>query len=482
MKWQLASAKYSKEKMINMTVITRFAPSPTGFLHIGGARTALFNYLFARRNNGKYVLRIEDTDRQRSTENAVKAIINGLDWLELSGDEQPVFQYSQQERHKQVVNTLLEQGKAYKCYCSAKELEEMRALAIREGKTALYDRRWRDRDPTTAPSDVPPVVRIKSPLKGSTTIDDLVQGRVEVKNEQLDDFVILRADGTPTYMLSVVVDDHDMEISHVIRGDDHLNNAFRQYQLYAAMDWRTPKFAHIPLIHGQDGTKLSKRHGAIGIDAYKDQGYLPEALCNYLLRLGWSHENEEIITRKKAIDLFDISAVGKSPSRFDIKKLENINATYIREMSETHLSHLLENYLCKKLDVTLDPIKLERLHRGLSGLKVRAKNINELAASAMIYIVSPPINMDEKADSILSKDARQLIRGLLEPFNELTDWNKTKIEETLKNFATNCDIKFGSVAQPLRAALTGTTSSPDIFEVIEILGKEEVVQRIEAVC
>ncbi len=465
-----------------MTVRTRFAPSPTGLLHIGGARTALFNYLFARSNNGKYVLRIEDTDRERSTEEAVEAIINGLDWLKLSGDEQPIYQYSRQERHRQVVNTLLKQGKAYKCYCSAHELEEMRALARREGKTALYDRRWREKDPTTAPPNVNPVVRLKSPLKGSTMIDDLVQGRVEVKNEQLDDFVILRADGTPTYMLSVVVDDHDMEISHVIRGDDHLNNAFRQYQIYAAMDWATPKFAHIPLIHGQDGTKLSKRHGALGIDAYKDQGYLPEALCNYLLRLGWGHEDEEIITRERAIALFEIGAVGKSPSRFDIKKLDNINSTYMREMSEARLSHLLETHLFKNLDVTLDPIKLERVNRGLSGLKLRAKNINELAASAMIYIVSPPINMDEKADNILSKDARQLIRGLLEPFNELTNWNKTEIEETLKNFATCRDIKFGSVAQPLRAALTGTTSSPDIFEVIEILGKEEVVQRIEAVC
>ena len=465
-----------------MTVITRFAPSPTGFLHIGGARTALFNYLFARSNNGKYVLRIEDTDRKRSTEEAVEAIVNGLDWLELSGDEQPVFQYSRQARHKQIANTLLEQGKAYKCYCSADELEEMRALARREGKTALYDRRWREKDPTTVPPNVNPVVRLKSPLKGSTSIDDLVQGRVEVKNEQLDDFVILRADGTPTYMLSVVVDDHDMEISHVIRGDDHLNNAFRQYQIYAAMDWPTPKFAHIPLIHGQDGTKLSKRHGALGIDAYKDQGYLPEALCNYLLRLGWGYENEEIITRKQAISLFEIDAVGKAPSRFDIKKLDNINSTYMREVSEARLSHLIETHLFKNQNVTLDPIKLERLNRGLSGLKIRAKNINELAASAMIYIVSPPINMDEKADSILSKDARQLIRGLLEPFNELTNWNKTEIEEILKNFATYRDIKFGSVAQPLRAALTGTTSSPDIFEVIEILGKEEVVQRIEAVC
>ena len=465
-----------------MTVITRFAPSPTGFLHIGGARTALFNYLFARSNNGKYVLRIEDTDRERSTEEAVGAIINGLDWLELSGDEQPVFQYSRQERHKQIVNTLLEQGKAYKCYCSAHELEEMRALARREGKTALYDRRWREKDPITAPPNVNPVVRLKSPLKGSTMIDDLVQGRVEVKNEQLDDFVILRADGTPTYMLSVVVDDHDMEISHVIRGDDHLNNAFRQYQIYAAMDWPTPKFAHIPLIHGQDGTKLSKRHGALGIDAYKDQGYLPEALCNYLLRLGWGHENEEIITREQAIALFEIGAVGKSPSRFDIKKLDNINSKYMREMSEARLLHLLETHLLKNLNVTLDPIKLERLNRGLSGLKLRAKNINELAASAMIYIVSPSINMDEKADSILSKDARQLIRGLLKPFNELTNWNKTEIEEILKNFVTCRDIKFGVVAQPLRAALTGTTSSPDIFEVIEILGKDEVLQRIEAVC
>ena len=465
-----------------MTVITRFAPSPTGFLHIGGARTALFNYLFARSNNGKYVLRIEDTDRERSTEEAVGTIINGLDWLELSGDEQPVFQYSRQERHKQIVNTLLEQGKAYKCYCSAHELEEMRALARREGKTVLYDRRWREKDPITAPPNVDPVVRLKSPLKGSTIIDDLVQGRVEVKNEQLDDFVILRADGTPTYMLSVVVDDHDMEISHVIRGDDHLNNAFRQYQIYAAMDWPTPKFAHIPLIHGQDGTKLSKRHGALGIEAYKDQGYLPEALCNYLLRLGWGHENEEIITREQAIALFEIGAVGKSPSRFDIKKLDNINSKYMREMSEARLFNLLETHLLKNRNVTLDPIKLERLKRGLSGLKLRAKNINELAASAMIYIVSPSINMDEKADSILSKDARQLIGGLLKPFNELTNWNKTEIEEILKNFVTCRDIKFGVVAQPLRAALTGTTSSPDIFEVIEILGKDEVLQRIEAVC
>ncbi|MCH2630751.1 MAG: glutamate--tRNA ligase [Nisaea sp.] len=465
-----------------MTITTRFAPSPTGFLHIGGARTALFNYLFAKRHGGKYLLRIEDTDRKRSTEPAVEAIIEGLNWLELSGDNQPVFQHSRQERHKQVAKLLLEQGKAYKCYCSPEELEEMRSLARKEGKTALYDRRWRDRDPSSGPSNIDPVIRIKSPLEGATTIDDLVQGSVEIKNEQLDDFIILRADGTPTYMLSVVVDDHDMGISHVIRGDDHLNNAFRQQQLFSAMDWATPKFAHIPLIHGQDGTKLSKRHGALGIDIYKDQGYLPEAVCNYLLRLGWGHENDEIIPREKAVKLFDIGAVGKSPSRFDIKKLESINGVYIRQADENRLLKLVEKRLRQNPKAVLNQISLDRIKRGLTGLKMRAKSIDDIASAAIIYSLIPPISMDEKAEAILHKEARQLITGLLKPFDKLTNWDRDGIEVILKNYATDRQVKFGEVAQPLRATLTGTTTSPDIFEVIEILGKEEVILRIKSVC
>ena len=464
-----------------MEIRTRFAPSPTGELHIGGARTALFNYLFAKSMKGKFLLRIEDTDLKRSNSSLSEKIINDIKWLKIPWDEEIVFQQQNQNEHKRIIDFLLEKGLAFRCYSNKDDLTETSFKADKLRGT-VFRSPWRDRVVMDQPS-MQNVVRFKVPNDPSQiNFMDKIRGDLSWDLNNIEDFIIARSDGSSTYNLAVVVDDHNMKISHVIRGEDHLTNTVKQLLIYQALDWAPPIFAHIPLIHNATGEKLSKRDGKSNLVDFKHQGFLPDAMLNYLARLGWSHQDEEFFNLNQAISWFTLEAIGKSPSRFDIKKLDNINATYMREISETRLFHLLETHLCKNLNTTLDPIKLARLTRGLSGLRMRAKNINELAASAMIYIVSPPINMDEKADNILSKDARQLIRGLLEPFNKLSNWNKTDIEETLKNFATCRNIKFGSVALPLRAALTGTTSSPDIFEVIEILGKEEVVQRIEAVC
>lgn len=465
-----------------MTVVTRFAPSPTGFLHIGGARTALFNYLFSKKHDGKYLLRIEDTDRKRSTKDAVHAIIDSLDWLDLLGDEEPVFQHTRLDRHREIADYLLKTGKAYYCYCSPEELDKMRLEARKQGKTALYDGRWRDRDPKEAAAGAKPVIRLKTPLSGETIVNDLVQGTVAIKNDSIDDFILVRADGTPTYMHSVVVDDHDMQVTHIIRGDDHLNNAFRQYHLFAAMNWDIPSFGHIPLIHGQDGAKLSKRHGALGAEVYRELGYLPDALCNYLLRLGWGHGDEEFISREKAIELFDIESVGRSPSRFDIKKLDHLNATYIRNSKSPHLVKLIENILKEKQGITLNVETRTRIEKGLTGLSQRVKNIQELAATAAFYASSVPLSMDEKALGILDKEARQLLNGLLEPLREIEEWTELTIEEAIKAYANDVEVKLGEVAQPLRAALTGTGSSPGIFEVAEVLGFDEVELRIKSIC
>lgn len=466
-----------------MSVVTRFAPSPTGFLHIGGARTALFNWLFARHHGGRYLLRIEDTDRKRSTPEAVEAILDGLAWLGLDGDEAPVFQLAQIERHTEVAQQLLEKGEAYRCYCSPEELEQMRETARAEGRQPRYDGTWRDRDPSDAPAGVSPVIRIKAPRDGETTLVDAVQGSVTVPNAQLDDMIILRADGTPTYMHSVVVDDHDMGITHVVRGDDHLNNAFRQAVIYRAMGWEVPVFAHIPLIHGPDGAKLSKRHGALGVDAYRDMGYLPEALNNYLLRLGWAHGDEEIVPRDKAIELFDLGGVGRSASRFDFAKLENLNGHYIREADNDRLAGLvLERLRADAGGLELTVESEGRIRAGMEGLKARARTIKELADNARFYAASLPLNFDEKANKLLDDDGRRVLSGLAENLRGLNSFQEGDVEQAVRSFAEAQELKLGKAAQPLRAALTGSTTSPGIFEVLAVLGKDESLRRIDAVC
>ncbi|WP_028794596.1 glutamate--tRNA ligase [Thalassobaculum salexigens] len=466
-----------------MSVVTRFAPSPTGFLHIGGARTALFNWLFARHHGGRYLLRIEDTDRKRSTPEAVDAILDGLDWLGLGGDEAPVFQLSRIERHTEVAHKLLEIGQAYRCYCSTEELEQMREKARAEGRQPRYDGTWRDRDPSEAPAGVKPVIRIKAPQDGETTLVDAVQGSVTVPNAQLDDMIILRADGTPTYMHSVVVDDHDMGITHVIRGDDHLNNAFRQAVIYRAMGWDVPVFAHIPLIHGPDGAKLSKRHGALGVDAYRDMGYLPEAVNNYLLRLGWAHGDEEIVPRDKAIELFDLDGVGRSAARFDFAKLENLNGHYIREADNDRLAELVLARLRAEpdgLDLTAETES--RIRGGMEGLKARARTVKELADNARFYAATLPLSFDEKANKLLDDDGRRVLSGLAEKLRGLNSFQEGDVEQAVRSFAEAQELKLGKAAQPLRAALTGSTTSPGIFEVLAVLGKDESLRRIDAVC
>lgn len=467
-----------------MTVITRFAPSPTGFLHIGGARTALFNWLFAKHHQrhgdgGKFLLRIEDTDRKRSTQEAVDAIFDGLSWLGLDWDGEAISQFSRGERHREVVEQMLAAGHAYKCYCSPEELTEMREQARAEGRKMLYDGRWRDRDPSDAPTGVDPVVRLKAPQSGETVINDRVQGRVAVANETLDDMILLRADGSPTYMLAVVVDDHDMAITHVIRGDDHFTNAYRQTQIFNAMGWDVPEFAHIPLIHGADGAKLSKRHGALGVDAYRNMGLLADAICNYLMRLGWSHGDDEIISRDQAIEWFDLSAVNKGAARFDMDKLTALNAHYIQASDDAQLASQLMPQLAEKLGDTMAPNAEERVRNGLPGLKPRAKTLLDLVEKAEIYACSRPLAVDEKARKLLDADAIARLAALRQELAALDAWKEDALEVAVKAFAEKVEIKMGMVAQPLRAALTGTTASPGIFEVLAVLGRDEALGRID---
>ncbi len=461
-----------------MTVIVRFAPSPTGYLHIGGARTALFNWLFARHHGGKFLLRIEDTDRERSTAAAVAAIIDGLTWLELDWDGEPVLQSKRIERHQAAAHQLLAAGKAYRCYCSPEELQAMRDAAKAAGRPVGYDGTWRDRDPALAPPGVAPVIRLKAPRSGETAVHDAVQGEVKTANEQLDDMVLLRADGTPTYMLSVVVDDHDMAITHVIRGVDHLTNTFRQIHLYRALGWSEPAFGHIPLIHGQDGAKLSKRHGALGLDAYRDRGYLPEAMRNYLLRLGWGHGDDETIDTAQAIAWFDLDGVGRSPGRFDKGKLDNLNAHYLRQADDRRLVALLGPRLAKRLGSAPAAPALERLRLGMPGLKARAKTLEELADNALVYVRSRPLPIEPKAKALLDDAACRRLRALSDSFAGLTDWRAGEIEAALRAYAEREGAKLGEIAQPLRAALTGSTVSPGIFEVMEVLGRDETLGRI----
>ncbi len=459
-----------------MSVTVRFAPSPTGFLHIGGARTALFNWLFAKHHGGRFRLRIEDTDRARSTQEAVDAIIDGMRWLELDWDGEIVFQSKQAAHHAEIARQLLAEGKAYHCFCTPAELEAMREKARAEGRSVRYDGTWRDRDPKTAPQGVPPVIRLKAPQTGETVIEDRVQGRVTVANGQLDDLIILRADGTPTYNLSVVVDDHDMEISHVIRGDDHFNNAFRQTQIYRALGWDVPVFAHVPLIHGPDGAKLSKRHGALGVDAYRDMGYLPAALRNYLLRLGWSHGDDEIISTAQAIEWFELDAVGRAPARFDFTKLANLNGHYIRETDDRQLVALAAPFIERMLSRPLSDSERERLAAAMPGLKPRAKTLVELANIAHFYVAPRPIPVDDKAKAQLAP-AKALIGALAQALDGAT-WDAASLEAAVRNFAETQGLKLGQAAQPLRAALTGSTASPPIFEVMAVLGRTESLARL----
>ncbi|MEN8236259.1 MAG: glutamate--tRNA ligase [Pseudomonadota bacterium] len=455
-----------------MGIVTRFAPSPTGFLHIGSARTALFNWLYAQHHNGIFLVRIEDTDRVRSTQEAIDAIDVSLSWLGIKSDQPTYFQSQHAERHQQVALDLLEKGKAYKCYCTAEELQARRAEAKAQKRPPGYDGRCRD----AGDQDRPFVVRFKSPREGETVVKDLVQGEVKVGNKQLDDMILLRSDNSPTYMLSVVVDDHDMGVTHVLRGDDHLTNTFRQFQLYQAVGWTAPEFGHIPLIHGSDGAKLSKRHGALGVEAYRDMGLLPEALCNYLLRLGWAHGDDEIITRTQAIEWFDLSGIGKSAARFDMDKLLYLNGLYLRECKEEKLLECVKSFITQDIDAQ----GLQRLTKGMPGLKVRAKTLKELAESSAIYLETGPVPINEKAQKLLTDEARSHIKSFVKKLNDLEPWTEEALDAAAREYAESIDLKLGKLAQPLRAALTGSNVSPSIFEVMQVLGREESVARIEA--
>jgi len=466
-----------------MSVVVRFAPSPTGFLHIGGARTALFNWLYARGRGGKMLLRIEDTDRERSTQAAIDAILDGLTWLGVDWDGDAVYQFSRSARHREVAEQLLASGHAYRCYANAEELAQMREAARREGRARLYDGRWRDRDPGDAPPGVKPAIRLKAPLSGETVIEDQVQGRVIWQNENLDDLVLLRSDGTPTYMLAVVVDDHDIAVTHVIRGDDHLTNAARQKQIYDALGWPVPVMAHIPLIHGPDGSKLSKRHGALGVDAYRAMGYLPAALRNYLVRLGWSHGDQEIFSTEEMIAAFDLPQIGRSPARFDFAKLENLNGHYIRNTPDTALLAAIDQLLPHiaggaAIAGKLTPHVREQFLAAMPSLKERAKTLLELIDGAQFLFAGRPLPLDEKAAALLTPDVRELLREIAGELAAVEPWTAEGTERAVRDFAERKGLKLGAAAQPLRAALTGRTTSPGIFEVMVLLGKAESLARI----
>jgi glutamyl-tRNA synthetase len=465
------------------SVVTRFAPSPTGFLHIGGARTALFNWLYARKRGGKMLLRIEDTDRERSTEPAIAAILDGLKWLELDWDGEVTYQFTRAARHREAAEQLLANGKAYRCYASAEELTAMRESARAEGRTRLYNGLWRDRDPSEAPAGMKPTIRLKAPLTGETVIEDQVQGRVVWQNENLDDLVLLRGDGNPTYMLAVVVDDHDMAVTHVIRGDDHLINAARQKQIYDALDWTIPNMSHIPLIHGPDGAKLSKRHGALGVEAYRAMGYLPAALRNYLVRLGWGHGDQEIFSTQEMIDAFDLPAIGRSAARFDFAKLENLNGHYIRQADDQALVTMFEHLLDyvpdgADLKAKLNDTTRAQLLRAMPSLKERAKTLLELISGSYFIFADRPLELEPKAAALLTPETRELIGKLRTALEAVTDWRSDTTEAAMRNFAEQNNLKLGAVAQPLRVALTGRTTSPGIFDVLAVLGRDQCLARL----
>ncbi|MCA3628714.1 MAG: glutamate--tRNA ligase [Methylobacterium sp.] len=468
-------------------IVTRFAPSPTGFLHIGGARTALFNWLLARRHGGKMLLRIEDTDRVRSTPEAIDAIIDGLKWLGLFWDGDVIYQFARAPRHKEVAEAMLANGRAYKCYATSEELEAMREAAKAAGKPMRYDGRWRDKGPEDhAKAEAEGrkhVIRLKAPLGGQTIVQDLVQGTVTWDNENLDDLVLLRSDGTPTYMLAVVVDDHDTGVTHIIRGDDHLTNAARQTQIYEANGWKVPQMAHIPLIHGPDGAKLSKRHGALGVDAYRALGYLPEALRNYLVRLGWAHGDQEIFSTDEITAVFDLRNVGRSPARFDFAKLESINGHYMRKTDDAALLAALRPVLAhveggEAISAALTAEKEAQWIAAMPGLKERAKTLVELIDGSRFLFAERPLVMDEKAREILARDGKAILARLLARLEAVPMWETASLEEAVRAEAESSGLKLGALAQPLRAALTGRATSPGIFEVLVVLGREECLGRL----
>jgi glutamyl-tRNA synthetase len=463
--------------------VTRFAPSPTGFLHIGGARTALFNWAYAKGNGGKMLLRIEDTDRERYTEGAVAAILDGLTWLGLNWDGEAVSQYGRMQRHAEVAHELLAKGQAYYCYCSPEELTAMREKAEAEKRPIRYDGTWRNRPASDAPAGIKPVIRFKSPQEGETVIDDQAQGRVVIPNKDLDDLIILRSDGNPTYNLSVVVDDHDMGVTHIIRGVDHLTNAARQTQIYMAMGWTVPSMTHVPLIHGPDGAKLSKRHGALGVEAYRAMGYLPSALRNYLARLGWSHGDDEIFSTEELVKWFDLDGIGKSASRFDFAKLENLNGHYLRHTPDAELLELFLQFLPHvengpAMLAKIDPVMNAKILKAMPGLKDRAKTLVELMNSMGYLFALRPLNMDEKAKALLNEEGKAAAKALIQLLTPITNWTAPNLESAVKAYAETTGIKLGKLAQPLRASLTGTSTSPPIFDVLEVLGRDESLARI----
>jgi glutamyl-tRNA synthetase len=469
---------------MNGPVVTRFAPSPTGFLHIGGGRTALFNWLYARRHGGKMLLRIEDTDRERSTPEAIDAIIDGLKWLGLNWDGEPVFQFARAARHAEVARQLVAEGKAYHCYASPEELAEMREKLKAEGKPMRYDGRWRDRDPATAPPGVKPVIRLRASTEGETVVEDQVQGRVTWDNKDLDDLVLLRSDGTPTYMLAVVVDDHDMGVTHIIRGDDHLTNGARQTQIYQACGWSVPAMAHIPLIHGPDGAKLSKRHGALGVEAYRAMGYLPAALRNYLVRLGWSHGDQEVFSTDEMSQLFDLKNVGRSAARFDYAKLQNLNGLYMRQADDAALMAALEEMLPHveggpAFKAALDTGGRATLMALMPGLKERAKTLVELMDGAKFLFAKRPLALDEKAAALLDSDGKARLATVTAALEAVGNWTVADTDGAVRQLAETTGAKLGQLAQPLRAALTGQATSPGIFDVLAVLGREESLGRLK---
>ena len=463
-----------------MTIRTRFAPSPTGMMQLGNVRTALFNFLFARHNNGEFLLRIEDTDKARNTAEAVQVILDALDWLDLKPDAPPVYQSARAARHAEVAQELLARGLAYSCYCTPEELQEMRKAAEAAGLPPRYNGFWRDRDPATAPAGVAPVIRLKVPREGETVIEDLVQGSVRVANAELDDMVLLRSDGTPTYLHAVVVDDHDMAITHVIRGDDHLTNTFRQAQIYRAMGWDLPDFAHIPLIHGPDGAKLSKRHGAVSVLEFREMGILPEALCNYLLRLGWGHGDVEILPREEQVRLFTLQGVGRAASRMDYAKLLHLNGVWLRAADNARLTAEVTERLPKQCDLVADATAKARILALMPGLKERAKTLVELTDSAAFLVRRVPLAFEPKAAALLTPQVRAML-GQLVPVLEATAFSAQEIDASLRRFAEAMGLKLGQVAQPVRAALTGSTVSPGIDETIMALGRDETLARLRAV-
>jgi glutamyl-tRNA synthetase len=463
-----------------MKIVTRFAPSPTGNLHIGSARTALFNWLFAKNIKGKFLLRIEDTDKVRSTKESIHKILDGLAWLNLQWDDEIIYQSKNQKRHKEVAEELLKKGLAYKCFCSEEDLNKMREEAKILKKPFRYNRMWREKNPKDAPQNIKPVIRIKSPIQGETIIDDIIQGTIKVSNEEIDDFIILRSDGSPTYMLSVVVDDYDMNITHIVRGDDHLTNTFRQNVIYEAMQWNKPITAHIPLILGSDGSKMSKRHGAIDVEEYKTKGILPNALINYMLRLGWSHGDDEIISLENAIKWFSLEKIGKSPAKFDNEKLISVNSHYIKELNNDKIIKFLESYYISKYKIKIDEISIKRLNLGLDDIKSRSRDLNQLAEMSLFYCSKFPLSISKKAQKYIKKVDKTIFKDLLVVLgNTENDFKKQKIEEIMSKFLIEKGLKLSDIIQYIRAMITGLDVSPRIYDIMEILGFLEIKKRIE---